>query len=189
MTDKKVLSKGERTRRSRIHKEIKFGILENNRANDTTYSPKALKELVSIPVSLKVLNEILNASSDFENIDNITGTTKLTGFKADVSFKFEYEGSIIPKRLVIGEKEAEISENEETLKGVYMDNDLQLEILVEVERLFGNWTLTITDITQYITEDLTQKRKLLDPKKHLEKHSVQTSDDTLFTHIFETDTE
>lgn len=139
----------EKKRRNQIKRDIIKGILDLNNGESLNFAPEALKQFSNVPVSSKVLNEIISNNTVFRDVDKNTGTTGLTNFLVKVKYKFEKTGGLSFKTINLGGVDLEITSKSKTVKGVEISTNNKVWLTVKTRgRNTGSWTFTAVEITQ-----------------------------------------
>ena len=143
----------EEKRRNQIKRDIITGILDLNNGESLNFAPEALKQFSNIPVSSKVLNEIIKDNIVFRDIDKSTGTTGVTDFLVKVKYKFETTGGLSFKAINLGGVDLEITSKAKTVKGVEISTNNMVWLTVKTRgRNTGSWTFTAVKITQKLPD-------------------------------------
>ena len=150
----------ELNRRKKIERGVISEMAKISGVEQSVFAPEALKELSKIRVSLGVLKEIITNSDAFENVNKITGTTRLVALLLDIKYKFTVQGSLKIKKAQIGGVDLKVTNEDKTIKNVPMQNNFKVHIYIDSNRNFGEWELTVSEIKQKLSSGTVVKRSL-----------------------------
>lgn len=178
-----VYQKREKTRRENIEKNLLRELQLSKSLPKQNFTLKELKDICDSRVSFQVLEEIIKQSDFFENLKKTDKTTRYTGYLVDIHYKFTKHAQLVVSEILLGGKKGQITSSTKKIKNAHMSISGYINIYVKSPRFFGQWTLTVDKIIQYLPNGQTRQIKLVDSPI---THKINNKNDRIYDKLHET---